>query len=173
MTSGGCASSMAVSMSWFAVTQTGQPGPESSVIHSGMTPRRPFLAMATVCVPQTSMILTWRPGSVGVDSLDETPGDLGVAERREVHGRYAPSATRPSSSAKNGKRLEQLERLVGRLLVDDLEGEAGVHEHEVADDGLGNEVERHLAGDAHDVDRGHVVLVDGDDAGGDGETHAR
>jgi hypothetical protein len=54
ITSGRLASSIAMSMSSLAVTQTGHPGPESSVTLSGMTSRRPFFAIATVWVPHTS-----------------------------------------------------------------------------------------------------------------------
>jgi len=55
MTPGWCVISMARSTSSFAVTQTGQPGPDRSVTVGGMTRRMPCFAMATVCVPQTSI----------------------------------------------------------------------------------------------------------------------
>ena len=55
-----------VSMSWLAVTHTGQPGPDMSRRFLGMAERMPLRAMATVWVPQTSIRLTGR--SLGVSS---------------------------------------------------------------------------------------------------------
>ena len=40
------------------VTQTGQPGPDSSCTFFGSMERMPLLAMAMVWVPQTSIRLT-------------------------------------------------------------------------------------------------------------------
>ena len=48
-------SAMTVSISLFDVTHTGQPGPEERRTPSGMRLRMPLRAMATVCVPHTSM----------------------------------------------------------------------------------------------------------------------
>ena len=48
-------SAMTVSMSWLLVTHTGQPGPLARRQPSGMSERMPFRAMATVCVPHTSI----------------------------------------------------------------------------------------------------------------------
>ena len=55
MRPGRIASSSTASMTSPGVTQTGQPGPESSLTFSGSIARRPLLAMAIVCVPQTSI----------------------------------------------------------------------------------------------------------------------
>src|SRR5512143_2370643 len=52
-----CAIAMAASTSRTDVTQTGQPGPERSVMLFGITSRMPCLKISTVWVPQTSMSL--------------------------------------------------------------------------------------------------------------------
>jgi hypothetical protein len=57
MTPGCRASHIALSMSSFAVTHTGQPGPLISLISGGRSCLMPDLKMATVCVPQISISL--------------------------------------------------------------------------------------------------------------------
>ena len=70
VTSGMRASAMTASMSRFDVTHTGQPGPEERRTPSGMRLRMPLRAMATVCVPQTSMSVTSRSGvSLAMESI--------------------------------------------------------------------------------------------------------
>jgi len=61
--------SIARSMSRFAVTHTGQPGPERSRTLAGMTSRSPKRAMATVWVPQTSMRFMGRSAVVSMRSI--------------------------------------------------------------------------------------------------------
>lgn len=46
---------MTVSISLLEVTQTGHPGPEANRMPSGIMVRKPLRAIATVCVPQTSI----------------------------------------------------------------------------------------------------------------------
>ena len=55
MVSGSPASLTKASISFWAVTHTGQPGPESSVTVSGSNDRMPLLKMDTVWVPHTSI----------------------------------------------------------------------------------------------------------------------
>ena len=54
-----------------AVTQTGHPGPLTSRTPSGSSCRSPNLAMAMVCVPQTS--ITVRPGRAAELSSATSP----------------------------------------------------------------------------------------------------
>src|SRR5450759_269872 len=165
VTPGWRAISMAVSMSRLAVTHTGQPGPEISVTFLGITSRSPFRAMATVWVPHTSMIFM---GTVAASLI------FSMSRRASSGSRYtAPdnAATLRDTRFAPLDELDQLEGLVRELLVDDLDGEAGVHEHPVAFLGVGHQVEADVALHAHDVDVGHAVLTDGDDLAGDRETH--
>ena len=55
-------SATARSMYDWSVTQTGQPGPLTSLRLPGSIARSPARAMAMVCVPQTSMICIRRSG---------------------------------------------------------------------------------------------------------------
>ena len=55
MTPGVPASAIALSMSAVAVTQTGQPGPDTISTVGGSAWRMPYLKIATVCPPQNSM----------------------------------------------------------------------------------------------------------------------
>ena len=134
MTSGRCASATAVSMSWFAVTQTGQPGPESSVTLPGMTPRRPFLAIDTVWVPQTSMTLTsWSMVAAVVLMASIRPRAISGSRNAERSmGALCPFCDESLVFGEERQRLQQLERLVRGGLIDHLKCEARVHEHVVA-----------------------------------------
>ena len=60
MTSGRAASAIAWSIISSGVTQTGQPGPCTSVDAGGSSSSMPYLTMACVCPPQTSMIVHGR-----------------------------------------------------------------------------------------------------------------
>jgi hypothetical protein len=83
--------SMAMSMSRFAVTQTGQPGPESSVTFSGMRSRSPLRAMETVWVPHTSMIFMGRVAAppMAAASFKASCGSRNAAEGSGVMGERA------------------------------------------------------------------------------------
>ena len=64
------ARAMTASMSRFEVTHTGQPGPDERRTLSGMRLRMPLRAMATVCVPHTSMSVAPPSGaSLPMDSM--------------------------------------------------------------------------------------------------------
>ena len=60
ITSGREAIATAWSRTSSGVTQTGQPGPCSSVIWGGRRVSRPYRTIAWVCPPQTSMIVQGR-----------------------------------------------------------------------------------------------------------------
>src|SRR5580704_10928508 len=60
ITSGRLAMATALSMSSIGVTQTGQPGPWTSVISRGSRSSRPLLTMVCVWPPQISMIVHGR-----------------------------------------------------------------------------------------------------------------
>ena len=60
MTPGRAAISSALSISSSGVTQTGQPGPCTSVTSGGSSSSTPNLTMACVCPPQTSMSVHGR-----------------------------------------------------------------------------------------------------------------
>ena len=94
MTSGCLASSMAMSMSSLAVTHTGQPGPESRVTLLGHDGAQAVLGDRDG-VRAAHLHDLDRAGVLGgrVDSLDQTPGDLGVAESTRD-----PSGLRPFES---------------------------------------------------------------------------
>ena len=70
VTPGTRARAMTVSISLFEVTHTGQPGPDARRVPSGMRLRMPLRAMATVCVPHTSMSVAPPAGdSFAMDSM--------------------------------------------------------------------------------------------------------
>jgi hypothetical protein len=58
-----------------------------------------------------------------------------------------------------GELGDEVERLLGVLLVNDLDAVTCVHEHPAADLGLGHEVERDLTRDAQDLDLAEVALA--------------
>ena len=80
------ASAMTVSMSTLAVTHTGHPGPLTSFTQSGRMERKPLRAMATVCVPHTSIRCTVPPHSRAA---------------RGATSRMASISSRPSAGSRN------------------------------------------------------------------------
>ena len=58
-----------------------------------------------------------------------------------------------------GELLDEVDGLLRVIGIDHLDGEAGVHKHEIADARLRREVDGHAARDAEDVHRGHAVAV--------------
>ena len=79
------ARAMTVSMSRFEVTHTGQPGPLAKRVPGGMRLRMPLRAMATVCVPHTSMSVAPPAGaSLPMDSMRPRAscGSLNAASSR-------------------------------------------------------------------------------------------
>ena len=70
-----------------------------------------------------------------------------------------------------GHGLDELKRFAGILLVDDLDGKPGVHEHVVANSGLWRQVERRLALGAHGGDAGHAVIFDFQNLHGNCQAH--
>ena len=71
-----------------------------------------------------------------------------------------------------GELCDELESLVGKLLVDDFDAITGMHEYPIAYLYLGDEVKRHLTRDAHDVDGAHhELLVELLDLGGYCQAH--
>src|SRR5579864_781178 len=60
ITSGRCAIATALSINSIGVTQTGQPGPCTSVISLGSRSSSPLLTMVCVCPPQISMMVQGR-----------------------------------------------------------------------------------------------------------------
>ena len=80
------ASAMTVSMSWFDVTHTGQPGPDARRMPAGMRLRMPLRAMATVCVPHTSMSVALSGASLPMDSMSPRAsfGSLNAASSASI-----------------------------------------------------------------------------------------
>jgi hypothetical protein len=129
MTPGCRANSIAVSMSAFAVTQTGQPGagekPDVSGHDAAQTVLRDRHGVGAADLHERD-----GPRDRRADRVDETGGEGRVAEAGEIHG----GPTRLGGlDWEIGQLLEQLDGLVRELLVDDLDREPGVHEHVVAD----------------------------------------
>ena len=108
-------SAMTVSMSLFAVTQTGQPGPLMSSTPSGRMLRMPLRASATVCVPHTSISLTEPPHfstalgpTVRMTSTSSRPSSGSRKPERSSAIYIAPAATPMpgwSSSMRSGNCL--------------------------------------------------------------------
>src|SRR5262245_16082211 len=154
------------------VTHAGQPGPCTSSTSRGSRRSIPCLTRLWVWPPQTSMITQGR-----------------VTVRRISSSR--PAAMRPSrySSRKRISALpgllrlqlsqlvhllEELERALRLLLVDDAQGEAHVYEHVVAGLGGRDVLDARLARDASELDLGHphaLPVVDLLDLTRDGQTH--
>ena len=80
--------------------------------------------------------------------------------------------TQVDSDDEIGELADEVEGLLGVLLVDQLDAVAGVHEHPAADLRLGDQVERHRAGDAQDVDLSQGARLDALDLGGDCQAHS-
>src|ERR1035437_5330677 len=135
-TPGSRPSSMAKSMSRLAVTQTGHPGPDSSVTFSGIKSRRPKRAIATVCVPHTSMSFIGRSAASLMSPI------RGFASSGS---RHAERMSAMSGAGLGGVGfdpldvVDELPRLGGELLVDDLDREAGVGQDPRADLGGGRQ----------------------------------
>src|SRR5579863_210193 len=166
ITSGLCAIATALSISSIGVTQTGQPGPCTSVISRGNRSSRPLFTIVWVCPPQISMI---------------------------VQGRVIFSRTaRPSCSAAFGSRyslrnftellfqpahfFQILEDALGFGFVNHADGEADMHQHVLADFDFGSVGQVDFLADAAEVNlaatEGNVIAVhDFNHPAGHGETH--
>ena len=125
-----------------------------------------------------------RPAAGGglMDLVEQSAGEIGVAEFVEVlhrrhlflccdagllRGQLEPVAELLFEDA---ELLEVRERLLRRLLVQALDGEADVHDHVLPDDRVGDVGQADIFGHAAEVDVGHqgaVTLGDADDASRD------
>ena len=143
--SGRNAISIALSIYSTGVTQTGQPGPCTSVISLGSSSSMPNRTMAWVWPPQTSIKVQGRV-TVRGDRRGEAPRGGGVAIFvAELHGAPARSASSPISR-------KVVEHARGLRLVDHGDGEADMDKHVVADPRLGREGEIDLLDDAAEID---------------------
>src|SRR3990170_1343226 len=117
---------IAASMYPSGVTQTGQPGPESIVTAPDRSGRMPLRAMATVCVPHTSIRRT---------------GAFPASPRIRSTSAFAVAGSRKSSMYFSRIRdlPEQRERLFRLHLREFPDGEAGVDDHPFPDDDVVDE----------------------------------
>src|SRR3990172_9093667 len=120
-------SSIAASMYPSGGTQTGQPGPESIVTAPHRSGRMPLRAMATVCVPHTSIR---RTGTSPASPRIRPTSALAVAGSRKSSMYFSRIRDLP----------EQRERLFRLHLREFPDGEAGVDDHPFPD---GDVVDEH------------------------------
>ena len=166
MTSGRPAISIALSTYSTGVTQTGQPGPWTSVTPSGSSASMPKRTMAWVWPPQTSISVHGRV-TVLRDRLGQAPGRSGS---RYSSRNFMAASSSASSSVADLAQVGEDPRRLG--LVDHGDGEADMDQHMVADRRLGHEGEVDLLDDAAEIDtsdpRQRIVAADAQDPSGNG-----
>ncbi len=164
ITPGSPAMAIAVSMLSAGVTQTGQPGPCSKVTPGGSNRSMPWRTMECVWPPQISISVQGRV-VIRAIAVAVALRQCRVAELVEVFHDA-------SSGSVCGKILQRSARGLG---VDHRDGEAGVHQHVIAEHRLGHIGQVDQLDDAAERDAAlagqFVVAVDAEDLSGDGEAH--
>src|SRR5579864_1773536 len=150
--SGRFAMATALSINSIGVTQTGHPGPCTSVISFGSRSSRPLLTMVCVWPPHISMIVQGR-----VTFLRIAPASCSAA----FWSRYSLRKF-TEFLLHRAHFFQDLEDALGFFLVDDTNGESHMDENVFADFGLGSVGEVDLFADAAEV---HFPDAKGDVAG--------
>ena len=151
ITSGREAISSALSISSSGVTQTGQPGPWIISICSGISWSMPCRMIECVWPPQTSIsaqgwvTVAWMSSSsrwASSGSLNSSMYFIAAPRPRPCAPRFLGRAAHasPNSMLELAHPLEVGQRLLGRLLVQPLQGETDVHDRVVADRDVGHEL---------------------------------
>src|ERR1700757_2563260 len=136
--SGRFAMATALSINSIGVTQTGQPGPCTSVISFGSRSSKPLLTMVWVWPPQISMIVHGR-----VTFLRIAPASCSAA----FWSRYS-LRNFTEFLVHRAHFFQDLENALSFLLVDDADGKSDVNQNIFADFGLGRVREVDLFADA-------------------------
>src|SRR5829696_5588067 len=169
ITSGRAATATARSISSSGVTQTGHPGPWTSVTSDGSSSSIPWRTIEWVCPPQTSM---------------STHGRV-TAARIAASSRPTAAGSRYSSRNRIGSLpdLVQLaglgqqgEHPVGLGLIEPGQGEPDVNQGVLPDGDVRDVLQAHPLEDPAEVDAAHeqvVLAVHFDDLAGDAQAHAR
>ena len=120
---------------------------------SGKSSSRPNLRIECVCPPHTSISVQGR-----VDGAADLRHDAGDRRRIAVLVNVAHGCP-PRRQLERAHLGQDRVRLARRLLVDPREGKPDVHEHVIADLGLGHVREADGPDDAREVDAGGAQLV--------------
>src|SRR5579864_4657388 len=167
ITSGRCEIDTALSINSSGVTQTGQPGPCTSVISFGSKSSRPLLTMVCVCPPQTSMMVqgrvTWRR--------------MAWASCSAAFGSRYSLRNFTQFLFQHPQLFEVFEDLPRLDLVDDADGKSYVNEHIIPHSGLGRVREIDFFADAAEIDLGAAesdvaIVHDLEDPAWNCKTHA-
>src|SRR5579871_2807874 len=158
----------ALSINAIGVTQTGQPGPCTSVISFGKRSSRPLLTMVCVCPPQISMMVQGRV----------TFWRMAAASCSAAFGSRYSLRNFTELLFQSAHLFQVLEDALGFVLVNDTDGEPDVNQNIFADFGLGHVGEVNVLADAAKVDfaqtEGEVPSVDDfDQPARNGKTHER
>src|SRR5262245_46907421 len=145
ITAGRDAMAMARSISSSGVTQTGQPGPWTSVISGGNSSSRPWRTMECVCPPQTSMSTHGRVVAARIASRSRlTAAGARYSSRNFIAGFLADVFEFPRLG-------EQREHSLRLGLVEPGQGEADVNQRVLADGDVGDVFQAHALGDAAEI----------------------
>src|SRR5271165_4429911 len=159
ITSGRCAIATALSINSIGVTQTGQPGPCTSVMSRGNKSSSPLLTMVWVCPPQISMIVQGRVTFFQI-CWDNCAAAFWSRYSLRNFTEFLLEAA---------EFFEVLEDTLRLVLVDHADGEADVDEHIFSDLRFGNIGETDLFANAAEVDV--TTIDDFDYAAWNCETH--